>query len=265
MTPSSALTLADGASLRVHVDGQGPDLMLISGLGGTAGFWAPLLPLLTPHRRVIRFDQRGIASSTRSTAAVDIEQLARDALAVLEHAGSERALLVGHSTGGAIVQRMARLDPRKAAGAVLSGTWLKPNRYMQELFEARLEMLAAAPRAYAATGVLLGYPPDWLNSRWGDFEAAVAAAPVAEAQQAVIAERIRALLAFDGTQDLAYLPGPTLIAGAADDLIVPAFLQSELAARLPTAAVHVFPSGGHFFPVTRAAEFTRLVLELPTA
>lgn len=260
---SSLATLADGARLAVHVEGEGPDLLLISGLGGTASFWAPLVPLLTPHYRVIRFDQRGIAASTRGTAAVDIERLARDALGVLEHVRSERALLVGHSTGGAIVQRMARLDASKAAGAVLSGTWLKPSRYMQELFKARLELLTAAPGAYAATGVFLGYPPGWLNSHWPDFEVAVRAAPAAQAQQDVIAERIRALLAFDGTRDVAHLPQPTLIVGAEDDLIVPSFLQGELAGKLPSAAVHVFPSGGHFFPVTRAEEFAALVLELP--
>lgn len=259
---TSLTTLADGARLTTHVDGTGPDLMLISGLGGTASFWTPLLPMLTPRFRVIRFDQRGIASSTRGTAAVDIDRLAQDAFEVLTEAGSRRAVTVGHSTGGAIVQRMARLDGPRLTAAVLSGTWLKPSRYMRELFEARLEILAAGPRAYAVSGVFMGHPAGWLNDHWPTLEASVAAAPMSADQQRVVRERTEALLGFDGTGDSAHLTMPTLIVGAEDDLIVPAFLQRELAAALPRAERYMFSSGGHFFPVTQAEEFSRLVVEM---
>jgi pimeloyl-ACP methyl ester carboxylesterase len=53
---------------------------------------------------------------------------------------------------------------------------------------------------------------------------------------------------------------PTLNIGARDDLIVPAFLQEELAALMPGSTLHLLADGGHFFPVTRMTGFTDAVL-----
>ncbi|HKG82091.1 MAG TPA: alpha/beta hydrolase, partial [Beijerinckiaceae bacterium] len=52
---------------------------------------------------------------------------------------------------------------------------------------------------------------------------------------------------------------PVLIQGAEDDLIVPAFLQREQARAFPGAQVHMFRTGGHFFPVTRIEEFVEVL------
>src|SRR5215213_972425 len=89
MAATTTLRLEDGAEIAVHVDGDGRDLLLVSGLGGTAAFWEPVVaPLRERGFRVIGFDQRGIGASTRGAGAVDIDRLAQDSLAVLEHAGS---------------------------------------------------------------------------------------------------------------------------------------------------------------------------------
>ena len=57
---TSTVTTADGARLAVTTSGNGRALVLVTGLGGTAAFWNPVVPLLEPHFRVTRFDQRGI-------------------------------------------------------------------------------------------------------------------------------------------------------------------------------------------------------------
>ncbi|WP_298952479.1 alpha/beta hydrolase [uncultured Methylobacterium sp.] len=251
----------DGARLAVRRDGQGPDLLLVSGLGGTAGFWAPALPALARAHRVTRFDQRGIGASGRGTAPCDIDRLAQDCLAVMDALGIATAVLVGHSTGGAIGQALARLAPDRLRGLVLSATWLKPSRYMAALFGARRRILDSDPVAYAATGTLMGYTPSWLDANWATFEAATAQAPVSEEARRTVRERIDALLAFDGSASVAAIRCPVLVPGARDDLIVPAFLQEELAAALPPERrVVTYPEGGHFFPVTRTPDFTRDLL-----
>src|SRR3954468_7021969 len=252
---ASRVALKDGAELAVHVDGQGPDLLLVSGLGGTAAFWEPVVARLSERFRVIRFDQRGIAASTRGTAATTIDQLAKDSFAVLDHVGGRHALLLGHSTGGVILQAMALADETRIAGLVLSGSWLKSNRYMSELFRSRLAILRIAPREYAAMVALLGYPADWLDANWPRYDAMLAAAPMTPAQQDVVAERIEAILGFDRSGEVGRIALPVLIQGAEDDLIVPAFLQREQARAFPGAEVHMFRTRGHFFPVTRVEEF----------
>lgn len=255
------VALPDGAVLRATSEGNGPVLLLVSGLGGSAGFWEGNATTLARSFRVIRFDQRGIGASTRGEASCTIDQLALDCLAVLDAAGVERAVLLGHSTGGCIGQSLARQAAERLDGLILSATWLRPSRYMTGLFGTRRAILADNPQAYAATAALMAYPPAWIEANWATYEKALAQAPATPQAQQVVRERIDALLAFDGTADVASLVMPVLILGARDDMIVPAFLQEELAAALPGSRKTMLDSGGHFFPVSRPDAFTATVAE----
>lgn len=258
---SFAARTSDGAVLQASVEGEGPALLLVSGLGGTAKFWSTSATTLARSCRVIRFDQRGIGASSRGSAPCTIDQLAQDCLTVLDAAGLQRAALLGHSTGGCIGQALARIAPQRLDGLILSATWLKPSRYMGGLFTSRRAVLLQNPQAYAALSALTAYPPAWIEANWATFEAAVAAAPMSEEARQVVAERIDALLSFDGSADIAALTMPTLVLGARDDMIVPCFLQEELAAALPGAGKTMFDTGGHFFPVSRPDAFTAHVAE----
>ncbi|KPF67645.1 alpha/beta hydrolase [Bosea sp. AAP35] len=255
------VTTADGAVLQAFSEGQGPVLLLVSGLGGTAGFWKSNAATLARSFRVIRFDQRGIGASTRGTAPCTIDQLAQDCLSVLDAAGVARAVMLGHSTGGCIGQALGTMAPERLDGLILSAAWLKPSHYMSALFGARRSILDENPQAYAATAVLISYPPSWLEANWAVYEAAIAAAPISAEARQVVRERIDALLSFDGSAEIGSLSMPTLVLGARDDMIVPSFLQEDLAEALPGARKILLDSGGHFFPVSRPDAFTAKVVE----
>lgn len=251
----------DGARLHATAEGEGRALLLVSGLGGTAGFWAQSAAALSRSFRVIRFDQRGIGASSRGKAPCTIDQLAQDCLAVLDAAGVEKAALLGHSTGGCIGQSLGRQAPQRLDGLLLSATWLKPSRYMAGLFGTRRDILDVDPASYAATATLLAYPPAWLETHWDVYEAARAKAPASPEARRVVRERIDALLAFDGAADAASLAMPLFVLGARDDVIVPAYLQEQLAAALPGSKLTLFETGGHFFPISRPDAFTASVSE----
>ncbi|HEX2018968.1 MAG TPA: alpha/beta fold hydrolase [Aurantimonas sp.] len=252
-----AFSTPDGAALEAWRSGAGPAIVLVSGLGGTAGFWAPVVAGLSGSHEMISFDQRGIGASSRGTAAISIESLADDVLALLDSARVEQALVVGHSTGGCIAQTLAAKAPERVRGLCLSATWLSPSRYMTALFETRLRMLERDPVAYTATATLISFAPAWLEENWSAYERALAKAPRGEAEQAVVAERIAALLGFDGRSSISAITMPTAIIGAEDDMIVPAFLQRALAEALPSASLTMLPDGGHFFPLSRTAAFVK--------
>lgn len=246
---------SDGAILHASCEGNGPVLMLISGLGGTAGFWNPVVQRLSTQFTIVRFDQRGIAGSSRGAAPCTTMTLAQDSILVLDAFGIQRASVLGHSTGGCIVQCMAALSAGRLERAVLSATWIKAGAYMRALFSMRKSLLLTAPQAYAETAALLSYPAAWLQDHWSVFEKAVAGTPKSESEKAIIAERIDALLAHDGHAMLKALTMPTLLLGAEDDVIVPSFHQRELAAALPDSHIHLLAHGGHFFPVTQTERF----------
>ncbi len=249
----------DGARLNARREGAGPALALVSGLGGTAGFWDGAAPALAREFEVIRFDQRGIAGSTLGTAAVDIAQLGRDVATVMDAAGIGRFSFLGHSTGGCIGQALAGMAPARIEKLILSATWGRKSRYMQALFGTRLGILETDPVAYAASSVLISYTPEWLEANWSAYETAVSKAPRSPEAQAVVRGRIRALMDFDGVDGLDLSAIPTLLLGAEDDMIVPAFLQRALAAATPGATLRLLPDGGHFYPVSRREDFLSAV------
>ena len=255
------VTLSDGARLHVLEQGLGTPLLLISGLGGAAEFWKPCLPALASEYRVLRLDQRGIGASTRGTAPCSIDQLADDCITVLDQLTINSAILVGHSTGGCIAQALALRSPQHAKACVLTGTWAKPNRYMQELFKLRKALLRSDPIAYAVSATFLSHEAGWLNANWSALEAARRAAPISPTTQDIIAERIDAIMAFDRGAEIAQIAAPVLNLGARDDLIVPAFLQDELARLMPGSTLHRLNDGGHFFPITRVELFTGALLQ----
>lgn len=258
----SQVTMPDGAVLNVRRQGSGAPLVLVSGLGGTAAFWQPLVECLSEQFELITFDQRGIAGATRGSDEVDIARLAEDVLVLCDALDLPQAAFLGHSTGGCIVQTIAATAPERVTRLCLSATWLRPGNYLRALFEFRLALLDSDPAAYAASAALLSYAPQWLETHWDKFETAAAKAPMDPDKKRIVAERIRALLGFDGTGQLAQIPSaPTLIIGARDDMIVPAFMQDELAAALPEARQIVLEDGGHFYPASRVGALAQHVAD----
>ena len=81
--------------------------------------WKGQVPYLSRHFRVVTVDPRGNGRSDRPTdpAAYDDTELIADALAVMDHLGIERAVLVGvcYSAWLALVDRRAAPGPGAAA------------------------------------------------------------------------------------------------------------------------------------------------------
>src|SRR5438477_143392 len=69
-----------------------------------------------------------------------------------------------------------------------------------------------------------------------------------------------AILAFDRTERLGRIKTPTLVVGAEDDIVTPAYFSEELARLIPGAEIKIFPRGGHALTQVRAREFNQAVL-----
>ena len=168
--------------------------------------------------------------------------------------------MLGHSTGGCILQALALRAPERVAALVLSGAWARPSRYLTELFTARLRVLQLSASEYAAMAAFLSYPPAWIEENWPQIEAGISrTTPDSPEAKRVVEERIAALMSFDRSGEIGAIARPILVIGAEDDQVVPGFMQRDLAARLKGAELRMLPSGGHFFPVTRRQDFLHAV------
>jgi class 3 adenylate cyclase len=106
--------------------GDGPtDLLFVPGFishvehlweqPGLAGFFERLMGF----SRLLIMDRRGCGLSDPRTEALSLEDEARDVLAVLDAAGSERAVLMGYTTGGLLAIATAALAPERVQAIVL--------------------------------------------------------------------------------------------------------------------------------------------------
>ncbi|WP_421700062.1 alpha/beta fold hydrolase [Ancylobacter sp.] len=247
---------------RVHYEMRGTDgsaVVLIPGLGGDGRFWQPVAERLESRFRLLIVDHRGAGRSDRPEGTYTVEGIARDVGEIMDGVGWAKAHLVGHSTGGAVVQTMAIDSPARADRLVISGSWSASDARFRALFEARLALLdAARPDIYQAFTHVLGYDAAWIAAHEAELDEAVARAGEILAPLSVAMARIRMLLAFDRAEELGRIRAPALVLGARDDEMI-LFAQSERLAHAIPGARLVALDGGHFYPRTRAELFAQHV------
>ena len=255
----------DGCRLHYDRTGAGPPVVLIPGLGGDGRFWTGVARHLEARFEVIAVDHRGAGRSERPSSPYSIGQIAADVLSVLDAAGWHEAHLVGHSTGGAVVQTLALDAPDRVRSIVISGSWDRPDARFRTLFAARAALLDhGQTEVYQALTHVFGYHPAWIETHEADLAAAVRSAPMTLQPLDVAAARVRMLLDFDRSAELGRIRHPALVVGALDDVLIPIQHARRLSALIPQAG-SVELTGGHFHPRTDPAPFAeRLIAFLTT-
>ncbi|WP_214409042.1 alpha/beta fold hydrolase [Sphaerisporangium fuscum] len=112
-TESSTLPMDDG-EIHVCQDGprDAPALLLLHGSASSTRSWDPMVPLLTGSHRVIRIDLLGHGRSAKpADRSYALSDQARRAGAALDRLGVEHAIVVGHSSGGAVATALAEQRP----------------------------------------------------------------------------------------------------------------------------------------------------------
>jgi 3-oxoadipate enol-lactonase len=109
----------DGARFDVLDEGRGPALVLLHGFPLAKDSWDVQAQALASVARVIRFDLRGLGTTTVTPGPYLMERLASDAAAVLDELGIERAFFAGHSLGGYVTFAFYRMFAERVGGLAL--------------------------------------------------------------------------------------------------------------------------------------------------
>lgn len=119
--PTGQFLTVDGHRVHAHVEGQGPDVVLIHGAGGnTRDFTFDLVKRLSPRFRVIAFDRPGLGYSDDIGArGVSPTGQAEVLQAAARQLGVRNPIVLGHSYGGSVAMAWAVLDPANTRGLVL--------------------------------------------------------------------------------------------------------------------------------------------------
>jgi 3-oxoadipate enol-lactonase len=116
--------MSGGARIDYSIAGAptAPALLFINSIATTRELWARQVPRLSKSFRVITYDARGHGFSQVTAGDYTIEQLGRDALAILDDAGAESAHVCGISLGGITAMWLGIHAPRKVKSVTLANT-----------------------------------------------------------------------------------------------------------------------------------------------
>lgn len=254
-------TNANNITIHYERSGDGPPLLLISGVGYGGWFWHKQVPVLSRHLQVITFDNRGAGASDKPAGPYTTAQMAADTAELLDALGVTGACVVGHSLGGFIAQELALTRPELVSKLVLaSTTYGGPN------------VIPITPQALEVLTNRQGDPVELVKRG-----IAIAAAPgFAERQPEVVEELLRYRLTnpvppaqyqaqvmagatHNAEARIGQIGCPTLILFGEHDRVVPPGNAELLAAKIPGAQVRILSGVGHIFPI-EDPEATNVVL-----
>lgn len=200
-------------------------------------------------------DNRGIGRSDAPSPPYSTRVMAADAIAVLDHAGIERAHVFGVSLGGMISQRIAIDHPSRVDRLVLGCTAARgraatPLGATLALARGATMTLAQAMR-HTAPWVC---SPEFLARRPDVVESWIRIATEEPATRSGLVGQATAGLTHDAEAELARIAAPTMVITGDADRLIPARHSYALAARIAGAKLVVLRGAGHDFPTERPDE-----------
>ncbi|MGH8505724.1 MAG: alpha/beta fold hydrolase [Stenotrophobium sp.] len=261
--------------------GSGPLVLCLHGFPDTAWSFAPLLRALADagYRAVAPFMRGYAPSGIPADGDYRTTTLARDAIALIDALGAERAFIVGHDWGAATAYVAATLRPEKVRGIVTAAVphlrrfLLRPTP--MQLYRSRymgfFQMRGVSERRVAADDfrwlrtLIRRWSPDWkfteddfapLKAGFSDPQRLTAALSYYRALPATLASR-------DGLRLLSRkLPVPARVVRGIDDGCIGAGMFERQASCFAAGYELISMKGaGHFMHCEKPEIFAALVLE----
>jgi 3-oxoadipate enol-lactonase len=264
MGDTARMTRIGDLDLAYYVRGQGFPVLMIQGLGGRAADWGSVPAALATDFEVITVDNRGTGRSAKPDEPYTLEQMADEAVGVLDVLGHAQAHVVGLSMGGMIAQLVALRHPRRVTRLVLiattpGGPHTTPPTdaalaaLMPDLTQPPAEIIRASVQAITAPGFADAHP-DVVRQ-------AVDTALAAPTPQHVFLRQMQAIMSSDRYDRLAEISLPTLVIHGDVDPLVPHANGETLAGRIPGARLRTMRNCGHLVMWEQPTELSAALRE----
>jgi pimeloyl-ACP methyl ester carboxylesterase len=277
------ISLSDGAD--AFVEEAGPSstrgAVFVHGSALRTDLWHYQLAGLGDHRLVF-YDLRGHGvSRAKGSDRFSIPRLAQDLVEVVDAAGLEEVVVVGHSIGGMIALNLAHTRPdllgSSVKGLVLVNTTYRPAvetvaggaalAHAERILRRPLDVLGRrAPTIDKLRAIVRPSDLLFLTVAFGGFGPGAPASQVdfvydmlSETPSDVIFDLIASYREFDVTEVLGDVTVPVLVVGGGSDRITVPAASEYLAEHLPKAELKMFDRCGHMPMLERHREFNEVV------
>lgn len=249
------------------MDGVGPPLVMIQGVGAHGTAPNPQVEILKQHYTCLSFDNRGIGASQPMGVHLSVEQMAADTLALMDRAGWRSAHIVGHSLGGLISLQLGLMAKSRVRSLSLLCAFARgadATRMTPSLLWIMLRM-RLAPRRFRRNAFMELVLPSGQPSRSPELLAErfsrVFGHDIGD-QSPVYDQQVAAMREHDVTSRLKELSGiPTLVVSGEKDPIARPASGRAIAAGIAGARYIEIPGASHAFPILEAGRCGALLLE----
>jgi pimeloyl-ACP methyl ester carboxylesterase len=246
-TDIQRLVTAGDLDIYVEQVGQGPDVLLIGGLGDTVESWQFQLDGLADRYRLTAFDNRGAGRTAMPEGPATAEAMADDAAGVLRALDIPSAHVAGFSGGSIIAQELALRHPELVRSLVLQSTWPVPDPYLRRWMQFVHWLVEVAPseRAFLEGFLLDIYTPRAHNDGTVDqIIEEVLAFPYKQRTEDV-QRFLDALIVHDTSDRLPQIAAPTLVLAGGIDTTSRPELCRAVAELIPGARFEVMEGESH--------------------
>jgi 3-oxoadipate enol-lactonase len=237
--------------LQLHyaAGGDGPAVVLLHELGGSAETWADLQPsLMTGGFRAVALDLRGAGRSDVSSIPYSLPDLAEDVLGLMDVLGLSQAFLVGLAVGGLLALQIAVTCRSRVLGLVLLDTPLAVPEGNKAYARQRAETVRREGMAAVVDqSISRSFPPP-VAASCPEAMSAYRARFLQNNPQGYVLATLAALQG-DFRETAPSLELPALVLVGEHDLLFPPEQAKMLAEALPQSTYHVIPGAGHFPPL----------------
>ena len=255
---------SDGIRIHYRVTGRPgtPPVLFIQGLGVDKNGWNLQRLASAPSYQAVALDNRGAGRSDKPHGEYSLEQMAHDAVSVLDHAGIETAHVVGASMGGAISQIFAVKYPERMRSLTLACTAGQHHPWRMELLSGWRD--TALEQGIGSMG---GDAARWMIGP-RSFRRLLPAigwlGPLALGRPShAFAAQVDAILNVDTSyaDEIENITTPTLVVVGNQDILTPRGDSEELAERIPTAELAVISGAAHGLMIEHARSFTSVLFD----
>lgn len=229
---------------RFRIEGHGPPVVLIHGVGSRLETWDPIIPILTERFRVIRYDLRGFGQSSKIKGRYELGFFVEDFVALIDHLQIERCHVVGFSLGGIIAQAIAlacgdRVD-RLVLAATIGGVNETDKAFLRDRYLAVRD--GAPPTDHLERSLELYFTPEYRKAHPDVIERM--RQEKKEEDPAIFAAAYRIIAETDMIEDLKKVRARTLVATGEFDRASPQ-MASSMAGEIPDSKLVIFDGMRH--------------------
>jgi 3-oxoadipate enol-lactonase len=248
----------NGRELAVEVEGEGPAVLMVHGLGGTSNFYQVQAEALAERFRVVRVDSAGAGRSPVADG-IDIASHAEDLAGVLDVLGIDSAAVVGHSMGTLVVRELAKRHPDRVSALALLGAVREPAEAGRQAQRDRAAVLREKGSAAVAPAVVANALSETTRRERPEVAAFVRELVMRQDTEGYA----RNCEALAGATDPGPVAGglPLLLVTGSDDTVGPPEASREIADAHGSATVEILPGVGHWTALEAARPVTDLLLK----